>query len=104
MLISYKSDRPRPDELLPEYQGNVEEVAATTIEDGMIQLAEQAQGSIELAEYQEVSHMDSMPGDNEIEDIQEDDTPSFEEYQEICDIDSIPSDNEDEDEDDEESE
>jgi hypothetical protein len=51
MLISYKSDRPRPDELLPEYQGNVEEVAATTIEDGMIQLAEQAQGSIELAEY-----------------------------------------------------
>jgi hypothetical protein len=96
MLISYTSDRPRPDELLPEYQGNVEEVAAATIEDDMIQLAEQAQGSIELAEYQEVSHMDSMPGDNENEDIQEDDTPSFEEYQEIC---SIPSDNEDEDED-----
>jgi hypothetical protein len=89
MLISYKSDRPRPDELLPEYQGNVEEVAAATIEDDMIQ----------LAEYQEASHMDSMPGDNENEDIQEDDTPSFEEYQEICDIDSIPSDNEDEDED-----
>ena len=95
MLISYKSDRPRPDELLPEYQGNVEEVAAATIEDDMMQLAE-------LAEYQEASHMDSMPGDNENEVIQEDDTPSFEEYQEICDIDSIPSDNEDEDEDEDE--
>ena len=33
----------------------------------MIQLVEQAQESIELAEYQEVSHMDSMPGDNENE-------------------------------------
>ena len=65
----------------------------------MIQLAEQARGSIELAEYQEVSYMASMLGGNESEDIGDNDTPSFEEYQEICDIDSIPSDNEDEDED-----
>ncbi|KAN0086395.1 hypothetical protein V8E54_000083 [Elaphomyces granulatus] len=42
---SIASDRPRPDELLPEYQGDVEEVAAATIEDDMIQLVEQAQGS-----------------------------------------------------------
>ena len=45
-LLLYKSDRPRPDKLLREYQGNVEEVAeevaAATIEDDMIQLAEQA--------------------------------------------------------------
>jgi hypothetical protein len=60
--LLYKSNRLRPDKLLPEYQGDVEEVAAATIEDDMIQLAEQAQGSIELAEYQEVSHIDSMPG------------------------------------------
>jgi hypothetical protein len=97
--LLYKSDRPRPDELLPEYQGNIEEVADATVEDDMMQLAEQARGSIELAEYQEVSHMDSMLGGNENEDIGENDTPSFEEYQEIRPIDSIPSDNEDEDED-----
>ena len=49
----------------------------------MIQLAEQAQGSIELAEYQEVSSIDSIPNDNEDEDIQENDALSFEGAQKL---------------------